>query len=138
MFTLYRLENTQTSKNYIGQSTKLKGRLAYHKSMQKKSNNTKIGNDINQYGWSTFKVHILAMVETQEEADHLEKMYIEQYNSKEDGLNKNNGSRGTVKGTPKSTLHRVHMSDSAKGKPKSEAHKQAMSAARIGRRFPRG
>lgn len=135
--TLYKLENTQTNKSYIGSTTHLKSRLSYHKHCEKHSSGTKIGDAINQYGWATFKVDVLAMVDTQEEADFLEKKFIEEYNSKEDGYNKNNGSKGTVKGTPKAEEHKIHIGQALTGKPKSEEHKAKMSAARIGRKFPR-
>jgi group I intron endonuclease len=137
--TIYKLTHINNGKIYIGSTTNLKARLAYHKHQQIHSCGTCLGNAINQDGWYAFYVEVLDIVDTQLEGDFLEKKYIAEYNSNdiEFGYNRNKGSRGTVKGTPKSVQHRMHMSDSARGKPKSEQHKQAMSLARLGKKFPR-
>lgn len=137
--TVYKLTDITNNKIYIGTSIQFSSRLSQHKYCQKHSNNTLIGNAIFEKGWANFKVDILAMVDTQEQADFLEKKYIAEYNSNDSefGYNKNHGSRGTVKGTPKSEIHRLNMSKAATGKHKSKEHRKHMAEARIGRSFPR-
>ena len=133
------ITNTQNNKIYVGSTTNLKGRLAFHKTNNHKSCGSNIGNAIHEFGWCAFKVDILDMCETKEELKFLERKYISELNSNdpEVGYNRNPGGGGVSKGTSRSELHRLHMSEASKGKPKSEEHKRKMSEARIGRKFPR-
>ena len=137
--TVYKLTNIKNNKVYIGSTTNLNGRLAFHKTNNNKSCGSNIGNAIHEFGWSSFKVDILEMCETKEELKFLERKYIAEYNSNDSlfGYNRNKGGGGVEVGTPRSEAHRQHMSEAAKGKPKSEEHKRKMSEARIGRKFPR-
>lgn len=137
---IYKITNSKNGKNYIGATNNLKGRLAFHKHNQISSCGTRLGDAIFQDGWSTFYTEVIEAVETKEELKFLERKYIAEYNSNdpEFGYNSNHGGGGTVKGTPKGEIHKQHIALALEGKPKSEEHKAKMSAARIGRKFPRG
>jgi hypothetical protein len=155
MFTIYK-HTTPSGKVYIGQ-TKQKlwerfgGGYGYH------------GQDyfwkaIQKHGWQNITHEVLAQCYTQEEADKLEAMYIEEYNStnREFGYNIQAGGAGdrayapltpehkakisaATKGIVRSAETRAKMSEARKArpyKPLSDEHKQHLSESLTGRKMP--
>lgn len=87
---IYQIENLQTHKSYIGQTTDIKKRKRTH--WNKLRNNThcnpKLQNAWNKYGEQEFHFRYWEFeVEKQEELDRLECEYIEKFDSIENGYN---------------------------------------------------
>jgi len=75
-FTVYRLTNSITGKQYIGQAANLIRRLRQHKSG---THCRALASAIKKYGWASFDVDILAYAVSVEAVDLLEIRYIKEF-----------------------------------------------------------
>lgn len=88
MFYIYK-HTSPTGKSYIGQTTEINRRW----SPMRYEGCKKFFYAIMMHGWNNFTHEILAECETQEEADALEKQFIVQYDSINDGYNISSGGQ---------------------------------------------
>lgn len=87
---IYKIENTNTHKVYIGQSVDIYRRWEDHKNMLKnnKHHSSKLQNAYNRTkDKSVFEYSILEVVENKEDLDSREKYYINKYDSLYNGYN---------------------------------------------------
>lgn len=92
-YIVYGIENTITSKWYIGQTSAPETRKNQHFNLLKRNTheNPKLQHAFNKHGYKVFKWYVLDNAETLEEVLDLEAKYIEQYNSFHDGYNQTQG-----------------------------------------------
>lgn len=77
---------------------------------------SKFSNAIKKWGWDAFECEILVEnIQTHEELDELEKKYIEEYNSYNEGYNSTIGGKGSS-GIPLSEEHKQKMLDGKRRK----------------------
>lgn len=109
---IYKLTNVKTGKSYIGQTVNLQKRLNMHKFYANhegtKNEGQPIVKAIREYGFDSFKVEVLYTSddfldrkELRKHLDKMEKIYIKQFNTIEDGYNISTGGTGGV-GVPRS------------------------------------
>lgn len=94
---IYQIINKLDQKRYIGQTIDFKRRIADHLGnlRRKEHPNIKLQNAWNKYGEENFIItHEIFEVENQIEADNLEKTYIRDYDSYNNGYNLTIGGRG--------------------------------------------
>lgn len=92
MIGIYKITNTINNKCYIGQSIDLTKRIAYHKRALKGKyhENNHLQKAVKKYGINNFTYEILCECRV-DELDELERMYIVQYDSIENGYNLETG-----------------------------------------------
>lgn len=85
MHYLYRITNQLNSKIYIGQSAKPEYRWYQHKSHSAEGSDHKqyLHNSMAKYGVENFVFEIIVTCRTQEDANEIEAILIEQYNSRD-------------------------------------------------------
>src|ERR1700743_1231419 len=85
MHYLYKIINKLNNKIYIGQTINYERRWAAHKSYAKNPERTGqyIHHAIAKYGIENFSHEILAVSKTQEDANEIETLLIQQYNSRD-------------------------------------------------------
>lgn len=82
IISIYVITCKKTTKNYIGQTSKsLKSRLSGHKKDAKRGRKGKLYDDIRLYGIENFDIKLLASASDSIEGQHLEELYIKQFNS---------------------------------------------------------
>lgn len=86
---IYGIENTVTSKWYVGSCLDFKDRFERHRYYLKHNNHhsTKLQRAYNLYGEDVFEVHVLHNLTEGEDRFELEQQYIEEYNCVENGYN---------------------------------------------------
>lgn len=168
---IYRLFCKETGKSYIGQTVNFKRRMYYHFNKNTiKFNNSPLYADLVKYGKDAFVAEVLMEVEAGSKKElfikmlSLEKEKIIEYNSIENGYNRELGNeltpemiekmreRGRAyspsletrrkisaalmgrKMPPKTDEMRKHMSDAQKGKKRSEESKKKQSDSMKGKR----
>lgn len=84
MHYLYKITNQLNQKNYIGQTVNIKNRWMAHKSYSKKPEKTGqyVHHAMAKYGINNFILEIIAICRTQEDANEIEMILINQYNSR--------------------------------------------------------
>lgn len=96
MGLIYKIENLNDGKKYIGQTqTSLKNRIAKHKEVVATSE-CHIHRAIRKYGWESFSIEIVEDSIPNESLNDREIYWIEYYDSFENGYNMNRGGRGRV------------------------------------------
>jgi len=99
MKAIYRLINLTTGKSYVGQSVNVIKRRLQHFSNLKcgRHENDYLQKSYNKYGQSSFIFEILEEIDglTQEEVNNREKLWIEHFNSYDEGYNLTQGGDGT-------------------------------------------
>lgn len=89
MYYIYIHTNKKNNKSYVGQTRqKLNQRWRYGEGYKREP---KFYNAIKKYGWDNFEHKILAICDTQEEANELEELFIKKYNSYIEGYNLTEG-----------------------------------------------
>ena len=111
---------------YVGQTCDITAR--WKPSAYK--NCVKFYSAIQKYGWENFNHEILVDKLTLEEANHLEEVYIKEYNSIENGFNLNSGGENKLH----SQETKNKMSQTRKGVPHSQKHSEAISKALTGKK----
>lgn len=84
-YVVYKL-TSPVNKIYIGQTINFKRRMSEYPSESKK-HNFKIQKAIRKYGWKNFKKEILEEKIAEDKIDDLERYYIKEFNSIENGYN---------------------------------------------------
>lgn len=144
--TVYVIRNNLDGRCYVGQTRiSLKVRLSAHISKGKIGvERARVGHDIVLYGPENFEAEIVALCDTQEEADRVERNWIEQLNSQEpNGYNVEPGGR---KGFQQTRQTRERMSRASTGKTmvnhRGELHHRAVlteqQVIEIRQRFAQG
>lgn len=113
---IYRLVNQTNGKVYIGYTSKsIKTRMNEHRSGSNKRN-TKLYAAIRKYGWENFKFDIIYQsLDGQHCLKTMEKYFIKEYDSLNNGYNLTEGGDGTLGNNP-SEETRIKMSLSHRGK----------------------
>lgn len=94
--SIYRATNTFTNKVYIGFAMDFVARIRRHKILYK-TTNTKFYNAIKKYGWDAFKWDILYQSRDQQHCHQvMESLFIQEYDSIENGYNTTEGGRGVI------------------------------------------
>jgi len=128
--TVYGYYCTETEKWYIGQTIMtMKKRASVNGSGYK--NSTKFWKAIREFGWENFEPHILKENLSLSEANELEKYWI----SEKDSFN--NGYNGTAGGRRKFNLseeHKNKISKALSGKPKSQESIEKMRKSLTGKK----
>src|SRR5271155_6217700 len=148
MHYLYRITNTINGKVYIGQSNKETERWRQHKWFAKQETPLQyIHHAMAKYGISNFIYEVIATCKTPEDADELEILLINQYDSrnKENGYNISSGgdvswNRGLPKeqqpmyGKKQSEYFIVRMTEvhAGKAKPHTKEWSEKVSASLMG------
>lgn len=125
---IYIITNKINKKVYIGQTWKtIEKRFKEHKYCKY---DNKLFRAMNKYGRDNFDIKIIDTCNMQEQADFLEDMHINQYNSIVLGYNiRSGGSRGLHSKETKEKMSLSHL-----GKIHSIETKQKMSDSQIGRK----
>lgn len=100
MFLIYKITNKLNNKNYIGKTSRdLKVRWREHTSKARQITGYYLHNSIKKHGEKNFTIQEIARAETEEEANALEKEWINYYhtNKKEYGYNLTKGGDGIKK-----------------------------------------
>lgn len=86
---IYGIENTETSKWYIGSCLDMKDRFQRHRYYLRHNmhHSEKLQRSYNMHGEKAFEVHILHILTADEDRFVLEQKYIEKYNSVSNGYN---------------------------------------------------
>ena len=148
MYCIYKLTCRTTNESYIGQTSNLERRLAYHQLPS--SDCVRIRNAIQKYGWSDFTVTVLVEGLSEEDANVWEKELITNHNTlSPHGYNLQTGgdhrtlseeSRQkislTLTGRSRSEETKLKCSIAHTGKSLSDDHKAKISATRL-RGIPR-
>ena len=124
-YTVYRLENVVTKKNYIGMTSlepKVRWRFGYK---------GKMGDAINNYPFDLcWKKHIEFQTPNKEQALELESELMKWYDSIDNGYNTSSFENSFYKKTEE---HRKKISESMTGRTLSEEHRKKLSEAMTGR-----
>lgn len=148
IYTIYKYTNIYNSKVYVGQTTKsLEERACSNGSNYKPC--SRFYAAIQEYSWDAFVPTVLAVVQTEAEADELEQYYIDLYNSRDPqyGYNLSVGGRtaGLVDAQEEtrlkiSTQAKARYKDKTKnpmyGKHHSEDTLRKQSECKLGERNP--
>lgn len=95
MGKIYKLENTQNGKVYIGQTSKLLSeRFQAHVNVAKSGSNLKLSRAIRKYGEESFIISEIDSAKTKEELNTKEIYWIDFYDSLNSGYNKTLGGEG--------------------------------------------
>lgn len=139
---IYKLTSKLSNKIYIGKAINLYKRLREHKNSETQKSNNKfyIRNSIQKYGWDSFDVEILEIIEgfdkTKDNNELLvrESYYIDLFDSTnlEIGYNicKSSNDRTGLKHSEETKLK---MSLASKGKPKSKEAVEKMRQSKLGK-----
>lgn len=119
-----------TGKKYIGKTLYEKKRKDDHKYNVSTGTSTKFYNAVRKYGWENFVYGIIEIVEANLLED-MEKYYIQQYNTMNDGYNMTIGGDGKF-GWKASSETKEKMKNSAKGRILSEETKRKISESKKG------
>ena len=92
-YYIYKATNKINGKSYIGQTINYKNRLWQHRRCYEKED-CKFHDAIKEFGFDNFEWEVIETCERKEEADNLERKYIELFNSYRNGYNENKGSVG--------------------------------------------
>lgn len=119
-WTIYALQHFMGT--YVGQTkTSLNERLASHR-LQARRRNAPIAQAIRAYGWHSFEVGTLAVVDTQEEANQLERYYIEAMNTRQPaGFNVMRGGTERLRGCSHGREGRTYCSECKREKAEKHA-----------------
>lgn len=130
-YTIYCHRNKYNNKVYIGQTCRKYLNQRWGKNGEGYSYNTHFWRAIQKYGWDNFEHTIIAKDLSKEEADELEKYYIQKYNStdSEYGYNRSIGGQHIVTDAAREKMSIAHKGKPAwnKGKSISEETKQKIS-----------
>ena len=141
MYSIYKYTNSQNGKVYIGQTSKTLDERAQSKGRNYRES-ARFYNAILKYGWDAFVPTIITTVETQEEANQLERYYISKYQSTDDRYGYNISLGGDCKYMSPETRKKI--SDKAKerykdktknpmyGKHQTDEMKRKLSESRMG------
>ena len=95
MGKIYKIENMQNGKVYIGQTTKLLSeRFQAHVNAAKSGSNLKLSRAIRKYGKESFVISEIDSAETKEELNLKEIYWIDFYDSLNSGYNMTLGGEG--------------------------------------------
>lgn len=138
---VYKLTSKINGKIYIGKAINLQKRLSEHKNSENKEivNNFIIQKAIKKYGWDSFDVEILELLEDfdknrdNQKILNMESVYINLLDATnpEIGYNVSKFSRDRT-GCSASEETRLKMSMASKGKPKSKEHIERMRISKTG------
>lgn len=92
-YYIYKATNKINGKSYIGQTINYKNRLWQHRRCYEKED-CKFHDAIKEFGFDNFEWEVIETCERKEEADNLERKYIELFDSYRNGYNENKGSVG--------------------------------------------
>ena len=92
-YYIYKATNKINGKSYIGQTVDYKTRLWQHRRCYEKED-CKFHDAIKEFGFDNFEWEVVETCESKEEANNLERKYIELYNSYRNGYNDNKGGVG--------------------------------------------
>jgi len=143
MIKIYMVETTESHKKYIGLTSQtIERRLKEHK-YGRNTKNQIICRAIKKYGVDTFSIRKLDSTETMEDALKLEREYVKQYDTYNNGYNGNEGGYGPLINPMLGKKHtdeaKRKMSEKRKGKqPRlgtthSEETKKKISDANLGK-----
>lgn len=93
IYYIYKATNKINGKSYIGQTINYKNRLWQHRRCYEKED-CKFHDAIKEFGFDNFEWEVIETCERKEEADNLERKYIELFDSYRNGYNENKGSVG--------------------------------------------
>lgn len=94
--TIYKITNKINNKTYIGFDSNFPRRIRQHYNHSKRGVVSDFYDDIRKYGWENFSKDILFQSFDREIClNEMEKHFIQEYNSKEDGYNRTTGGQGT-------------------------------------------
>jgi len=138
---IYKLTCDDNGKIYIGKAVNINRRLNQHKNY-KSDNNGYFPRAVLKYGWDSFKVEILEIVENFNKSEdninllEREAYYIKLFDSTniEIGYNLCKHSRDTT-GIPLSEEHKLKISQSNLGRIVSNETRELISLSRIGKSF---
>lgn len=92
-YYIYKASNKINGKSYIGQTIDYRSRLWQHRRCYEKEN-CDFHDAIKEFGFDNFEWEILETCQEKEDAERLEKYYIEKYDSYRNGYNMNKGGVG--------------------------------------------
>lgn len=132
MFFVYRIENLQNGKSYIGISCRPVGqRFQEHLSRARcGTRNSRLYAAIRKYGPDAFRNEVLATTDSESEVREMETIFIKQFDTYENGYNCNLGGVGFLK-FPRHIVEKI--SNAQKGKIISKECREKMSLAKIGK-----
>lgn len=120
---IYMFRNKINNKKYIGQSVDLNGRLLYHLSCirRRKTNTHVLYKAINKYGFENFEVYVLATFpinrNIKQYLNITEKIFIQFYNSYNNGYNSTLGGDGGIFGYKRTEEQKLRQSNYMKSHP---------------------
>lgn len=137
MISIYLITNSKNGKVYIGQTQDISARWSCHKS-EANANRLQypLYRAMRKYGLNVFSIIVLEVAKSLEDADSLEKKYINMYDSRNPKIGYNLTAGGLVaRGWHHSEESKKKISDSQKGKIVivSEETKKKISATNMGR-----
>lgn len=129
MYTVYQHRNLRNGKSYIGM-TSLNPKRRWNSGKGYK-NQPKIWSDIKKSDWNTDWEHnILGKFEDKQEALNLEEMFIQLFDSTNDGYNISSYGNSHYERTEE---HKKKISEANTGKHFSEEHKKKISESKTGK-----
>jgi len=94
--TIYKITNKINNKTYIGFDSNFPRRIQQHFNHSKRGVVSDFYDDIRKYGWENFSKDILFQSFDKKMClNEMEKHFIQEYNSKEEGYNRTTGGQGT-------------------------------------------
>jgi group I intron endonuclease len=140
---VYLIRNTINGKCYVGQTTQtLQRRLNTHKTKAKSGSTSPLYCAIRKYGWDSFEVSVLTVVDNLEALNEAERKYVAEYRStdREFGYNLAEGGNSNS-GWVMREETKLRIGQSNRGKPGrkgialSEEHRRKLGDARRGMKF---
>lgn len=136
-FNRKKYEQEGIKKYYVGQTTKKPEHRAGHNGNDYLQSTTKFAYAIKKWGWNAFELTVVEdYIETKEELNRLEMLYIEKYDSYNNGYNCTKGGDGLFNPSEET---RRKMSEAKKGKAPhnkgkkmSDEFRQSVSNAKKG------
>lgn len=135
VFTIYKAFHKETGKSYIGFDSSWPKRKNSHIRQSQKNPRQYLHNAIRKYGADSFEWEVIYNSTDREHCLEMEKHFIQEYNTFEEGYNLTLGGEGKF-GTLYSEETRRKMSQSRKGIKHSEETKQRFSEMRRGQTSP--
>jgi len=132
---VYKIQNTQNGRAYIGASKKVRERFDEHRCTLRKGKHRseKLQSDWDNYSEEDFIFEMIEEVHDRKNRNEREKYYINLYDSCDNGYNSNLGGSGLMPGKMKRET-REKISNAKKGKSLSDETRAKMGIARKGKK----